>query len=600
MPIRFCSLLLSTLVALCAARALADVPAPPLALRERDSLAARVEEGAELTRWIGSFRLDEGSDSLTRLASRVNWITGLTHSRTTEGRIRHDVRWNNSASRSVAKNVSLWGGLTGQHYIDKLRDASSTGQENTSHVLRAGFGPDVKWTRYLRSAHSLGALQEDRDKQHDEGFASWHTGEFVLEDLRNRHHGSAHVDIERPGDRVGNEAGLAYDLKQSFEAAAHEVDVAVDWTRRDLMTAAALPSQLREAKSFRVADNLNYDISPGATLSGAGDVRYSDTRIDDRRGSASRLEEIESGLSTALNLRRGRHLAILSADLRNTSQNVRGEILSGQKVELAARGETQFDATHFSLSSQFTKYTLDTRSDENFDDRDELGWRVEANARSRLLPGLVSDFQMLADLNHLVYIFAKNSANNRWTRLFLLRSRFVHTPSSRVTHVPEFRISANYQDYDFETNPRQVRSTVFRRLSLGDSIAIGIGERWSVMLSGDYSREELGRLYWKEFEEERSDQTDVASAAAACGRSFTASTRASVGFAYSRRAGDRFEQGTGAHRVIELISSGPTARLEYAAGHWFAQAAGQWVMQTEMGREDRDYVSGSLMAGRAW
>ncbi|MBK6766313.1 MAG: hypothetical protein IPG71_08340 [bacterium] len=600
MPTRAIQFPLLLLAVLGAAQVFADVPSPPSAIHARDSLAVRVEEGAELTRWIGALRLDDGSDSLTRLVTRIQWTTGLTHSNASDGRIRHDVRWNNAAARAITRSMALWGGVTGQHYTDRLRSAATSGQENSSHVVRGGFGPTVQWTPYLRSAHSLGVLHETRASKSDEGVATWHSGEFVLDNSRDHHNGAFHADFERPGSRTGNEAGLNYDLRQDFDAASHRVDVGIDWARRDLVSAASLPPQLREEKSLRFADDLTYGVSPGATLRGSGDVRYSDTSIDDRRGSASRLEEIESGLFAEMEVRRSRHLAAVSAALRNTSQNIRGEILSGQKAELAARGATKLLATELALEAKFTKYTLDTRSDENFDDRDELGWRVEANARSRVMPGLTSDVQVLVDLNHLVYIFSKNSANNRWTRLFLLRSRFVHTPSRSVMHIPEFRISANYQDYDFETNPRQVRSTVFRRLSIGDSLALALGERWSAALSGDYSLEELGRLYWAEFEEERSDQTNGASAAISFARKFSPRALAALGFAYSRRAGDRFDQGSGAHRVIEIESTGPTARIELSSGQWFCQGVGQWVMQSELGRDQLQYISGSLMAGRAW
>lgn len=578
----------------------ADAPAPPPSEVERDSVAARWEEGAELTRWLGAARLNAGSDSTTRAFLRMNWVTGLTRGQSTEGRIRHDARWVASAARSLSAKVKLWGGATGQHYVDRPRADSSPAQENRSQVIRGGVGPAVQWAKFLSTTHSIGALQDARDGQSDEGIGTWHSGEFGYSGAHNRHTGSASFDYERPGDREGNDAGLTYKLQQDFDAASNTADILIGWTRRDLMTAPTLPPQLREEKSLRFADELHYEVAKGAVLRGIGDLRYSDTRLDDRRGSASRLEELESGLGSELEVRRDQHIAAVSATLHTASQNVRGEILSGRKVEFAARGETEIGRNRLNLRTAFSKYTLDTRSDQNFDDRDELGWRLESGLRTKLSPSLESDVQALVDLNHLVYIFSKNSANNRWTRLFLLTTRFIHTPSRTVTHIPEFRISANYQAYDFEANPRQVRSTVFRRLTIGDSVAVHIHERWTLLASCDLSREELGRLYWAEFEEERSDQTDVVSAALEGARSFGLLSTAALGLAYSRRAGDRYEQNTGATRVQELESWGPTARVLLSKGHWFCQGSGQWVMQNELGRADRNFISGALTAGRAW
>lgn len=581
-------------------QARADVPAPPPSDVERDSIAARWEEGAELTRWLGTARLNAGSDSATRAYTRVNWVTGQTRGQSTEGRIRHDARWIASAARPLNKSVLIWGGATGQHYVDRPRANSGLDQENRSEVIRGGVGPTVKWARFLSTTHSIGALQDARDGQSDEGIGTWNSGKFDYSDTHNRHTGSASFEYERPGDRQGNDAGLSYNLQQEFDAASNTADVQIGWTRRDLMTAPNLPSQLREEKSFRFADELHYEVARGAVLRSIGDMRYSDTRLDDRRGSASRLEELESGIGSELEVRHNRHSAAASATFRTASQNVRGEILAGRKIELATRAETELGKNRLSLRTAFNKYTLDTRSDQNFDDRDELGWRFESGMRTKLSPALESDVQALVDLNHLVYIFSKNSANNRWTRLFLLTTRFIHTPSDIVAHIPEFRISANYQAYDFETNPQQVRSTVFRRLTIGDSLAIRVHEKWMLSVSCDLSREELGRLYWAEFEEERSDQTDVVNAALEGARSFGPLSTAALGIAYSRRAGDRYDQLTGATRVQELESWGPTARVLISKAHWFCQGSGQWVMQNELGRADRDFISGALTAGRAW
>jgi hypothetical protein len=600
MLIRFHILLMLTACVLPFTLAHADAPAPPPSEVERDSVAARWEEGAELTRWLGTARLDVGEDSTTRIFTRLNWVTGLTRGQSTDGRVRHDARWVASAARPLSPKMKLWGGATGQHYIDRPRSNSTSAQENRSQVIRSGVGPAVQWTKFLSTTHSIGALLDARDGQSDEGVGTWNSGEFEYTDAHNRHTGSVSYDYERPGDREGNDAGLAYKLQQDFNAASNTADIQIGWTRRDLMTAPTLPPQLREEKSLRFADELHYEVAKGAILRGIGDLRYSDTRLDDRRGSASRLEELESGLGSELEVRHDQHIAAVSAKIHTASQNVRGEILAGRKVELAARGETEIGMSRLNLRTAFSKYTLDTRSDQNFDDRDELGWRFESGMRTKLSPTLESDVQALVDLNHLVYIFSKNSANNRWTRLFLLTTRFIHTPSRTVTHVPAFRISANYQDYDFETNPRQVRSTVFRRLTIGDSVAVHMHERWTLSAGFDLSREELGRLYWAEFEEERSDQTDVVSAALECERSFGSLSTAALGLAYSRRAGDRYEQDKGAKRVQELESWGPTTRVLLSKGRWFCQGVGQWVMQNELGRADRNFISGSLTAGRAW
>lgn len=594
-----------TLTLICAAvfqAARANAPAPPPVEFERDSVAVRWEEGAELSRWLGTFRADFLAPAKARTYFKSDWVTGLSRGQTSEGRLRHDVRWNAASQRQFSSRYGIWGAATGQHYVDRPRSNSqSFALENRSHLIRAGIGPSVRWNRYLKSQHSVGAVADSRVDQSDAGIGSWSRGKF---DLRtggqSTHEAEARFEYEAPGDRVGSDVGLSYDLRQDYGVASNHANLIMAWTRREVMTTAGSPSQLRQERTLRITDGLDYELAKGATLRGTGDLRYLDTRLDDRRGSSSKLDELESGINAELLLVHDKHTGAFSIGVRSVSQNVRGEILNGQKTELAVRGKSGIGRVGLRARAAFSKYTLDTRSEENFDDRDELAWRLETGASTRISGSLSVDVQALADLNHLVYIFGRNSANNRWTRLLLLSTRFVHRPNGSVIHVPEFRISADYQAYDFEMNPRQVRSTVFRRVTLGDSISVRVQDKWTFAVRADISREELGRLYWEEFEEERSDQTDVVNSSCFVMKSLTGESTAGFGAAYSRRMSDRFEAEGDPLRVLDIESWGPVARVEWFSHYWIVSMSGQFVMQTELNRKDRNFISGSLTAGRTW
>jgi len=584
----------------CVLTARADVPAPPPREQVRDSLAFRWEEGAELTRWLGSSRWD-ATAKRTRTLLKTDWTTALSRGLSSDGRVRHDVRWSAAASRPLQPRLSLWGGATGQHYVDRPRSSSAFGQETRSHFLRLGAGPAVRWNDILRTTHSAGMVLDSRVDQSESGLGTWHKGELAFNSAPEvRHNFNADFDYESPGARNGSHAELLYNLTQDYVTARNTADFSFGWTRRDVLTAENQPSQLREETALRAADEIEYELGKTASLRGSGDVRYFDTQLDDRRGNASRLEELESGIEAALDLHHERSTATLSVGARGVSQNVRGEILTGRKTELKTVGRTSVRNAKVTLVAAFSKYKLDTRSEQNFDDRDELAWRFESGVSAPLMPSLDVQIQALADLNHLVYIFASNSANNRWTRLFLLTTRFAHVPSRHVLHMPEFRISANYQAYDFELNPRQVRSTAFRRVSIGDSLAVQANAKWSVALRGEVAREELGRLYWQDFAEERSDRTDVLISALQLIRELPANSNAALGVAYSARRGDRFEAGGQPQKAQDLKSWGPLARVNWKSQAWFVTGGAQWVMQSELGRENRTFISGTLTAGRTW
>ncbi len=595
-------LLVITLVCASPLLVKAAVPLPPPADAARDSAALRWEEGAELTRWLGTARFDVMAPSRVRTYLKADWITGLSRGFSSEGRERHDARWSASAQRNFSSRYGLWGAASGQHYVDRPRNSSQRfAQENRSQLVRAGLGPAIRWNRALKSSHSIGLVADSREQQTQSGLGTWNQGEFDFTASPQVHHeAEVKLHYESPGDRDGSDTGLLYRLKQDYGAAANHADVSMGWIRREVLLTPEIPPQVREERLLRISDNLDYEIAEGAMLRGRGNLRYQDTRLDDRRGGSSRLEELESGLNTELLLSHGQHTGSISVGVQNATQTVRGEILSGQKTELAVKGGTKLNRTTLRGRAAFSKYTLDTRSEQNFDDRDELQWRFDIGVGSPITPNLRAEAQALIDLNHLVYIFGKNSANNRWTRLILLSTRLVHRPNSAVVHVPDFRISANYQAYDFELNPRQVRSTVFRKVAIGDSVGWQFLDKWALGFRGDISREELGRLFWEPFEAERSDQTDVVSTSFHVIRTLTATSSAGLGAAYSRRKGDRFEAKGSPRRVLDIESWGPIARLQWLTESWFVQSSGQWVLQSELGRGHRDFISGSLTAGRTW
>lgn len=305
------------LISLCTAfpaRVWAAAPAPPPTEALRDSVALRWEEGAELTRWLGTARFDFSLPSRSRAYFHSDWITGLSRGISSEGRIRHDVRWNSALSRNIDKRFDLWGGASGQHYVDKPRaGAHSFAQENKSHLVRAGFGPIARWNRALTSSHSFGVVADSREEQTQTGAGTWNSGEFDLASSRQlQQEAQAHFDYEAPGDREGTDAGLIYALRQYYDEASNNVDLSLGWTRRDVLLSKDIPPQLREERLLRLSDGLNYQVAKGTTLRGAGDVRYQDTQLDDRRGSSSNLKELESGLSTEIEVERDRHMAALT------------------------------------------------------------------------------------------------------------------------------------------------------------------------------------------------------------------------------------------------------------------------------------------------
>ena len=278
--------------------------------------------------------------------------------------------------------------------------------------------------------------------------------------------------------------------------------------------------------------------------------------------------------------------------------------MNGRKTEASFLGSLMLpDRSNFGLRLAVSKYVLDTRSDRNFDDRDELGFRIESKWVKALWGSVVYELRMLAHLDHLVYIFEENSANNRWTRLFLLGSRVRHTPTEAFMQEFRFSVSANYQAYDFEYNPRSTRSTVFRRFTVNDSVVVRFAEALWLDTQLSFQIEELGRLYWEEFEEARSDETKSWYIAAALNRRLTSRFVAGAGYLWNRRYGDQFTNSEESLRMRfqDLNSYGPKVQFSYLpSSGFFLTGSGRALQQFELDQEAKWILSGTITGGYRW
>ncbi|MCC6476643.1 hypothetical protein IT157_06260 [bacterium] len=586
--------------ALCASFLHAAVPQPPR-IEFSDSLSSRLEEGVDLRRLYQYLSLEPRKSGAIRLQTVAQWKTEMVQS--SLRRTRHDVRWQNVLARRVSRKVNLWTSATGEHYADLPDHSTTSAGRYQSSLIRMGAGPEFRWNNYLKSSHALGVVNDRRDELNQWGAATWNTALLdYAPQSETLHHAALAGNWESPDDRVNADADFDYGWDQGLESSTNQAKFGVNYYRREIPIGLSSKSQLREEYRLRVSDAVHYGLATNTHLNAEGSLNRNDTRIEEPGGEASSLEEDLAGLSLSLDSKWKRHSGEIAAAARSVSQTIRGEILQGRKTELRARSESVLgERTTLSVNAAFAKYTLDTRSEENDDDRDEISWRGDAGFSHQFSPALSGQFTVLTDLHHLVYLDSSKSANNRWTRLFQITSRFVHRASNCFAHYPRMMLSANYQAYDFDTNPRLVRSTSFRRLGIADSASVTIRDYWSVSGGAEGARENLGRLYWDEFEEERSDEINVFTASLLVGRRLRDAGLVSAGVTGYLREGNRFDQSSsGATRFHSLRSFGPLARIQAAAKKWFATGHAHYIKQWEMGRSERWILSGSLTVGRTW
>jgi len=151
------------------------------------------------------------------------------------------------------------------------------------------------------------------------------------------------------------------------------------------------------------------------------------------------------------------------------------------------------------LSGNASILKYDTQSEDNFDDRDELGFIIYAAHRYNNLSNFIITSSVDVSLYHTVYIFAEKSSNNNWNRVIRFTSKNFFTPSKYFRNIGTFSVLANYTVYDFEDIVSSVQSYSFRQMNLKDSMIVNFNKSFGFDVYGEIKLYERGELNWREF-----------------------------------------------------------------------------------------------------
>jgi hypothetical protein len=107
-------------------------------------------------------------------------------------------------------------------------------------------------------------------------------------------------------------------------------------------------------------------------------------------------------------------------------------------------------------------------------------------------------------LHHLSYLFSERSANNNWNRIIKFGTFLKYNNLQNFHWYQRAEVQANYTTFDFEDTQFLVRSFVYRKFTLTDSLALGAYGKFHIKLFHRLELEENGRLIWKDFSEQLS------------------------------------------------------------------------------------------------
>ncbi len=601
---------------------------PPARANVADSSVVIYERGVELA------RLREVAGIKQQLTPKLQWLAMArwkTEWQAPEGethRIRQDGRWYTGLERQLSAPVAIWGAASGEHFDD--RPSRSTAVTRTAaplnpnspdfgkesffspasvssvHILRGGGGVSANVWKPLTLNAGIGGIQDRRMDRVEGGLGFWSQAELEHWDVSG-YDQTLLLEFNRETPRRHENSDLIAryeNFREFFPGNTNRANASASILTRDVYLTATSQLTRRTEKKYFVSDALTYDLQKNVRVEMSGDLSSESTVQGQIGESSSSLKENQAGFTTGISAGGPTTNALLSIGLRSVTQTIRGEILQGRKSDLSVLGRTTLPMrSKLSVRLGVSKYSLDTPNPQNYDDRDELRYTAEASWSKPLFSTMVYELHGMVRADHLVYLFRQSSANNRWTRFFLAGSTVKHRPSDWFMQTLRVNVSANYQDYDYDFDPRTARSTVYRRITFGDTLSLMISERWALTGSAGYGIEEFGRLFWDSFEEERSDETRSSSALAELNYRFTGYLRAGAGGIWDQRRGKRFPDNTRAEEEIflNLKSYGPTASLEYRPPKGFYLSVRTRVLrQFQLERDDRWLSLGEAVGGITW
>ncbi|MFH1012033.1 MAG: hypothetical protein V1784_12475 [bacterium] len=613
-------------VALCPAMAQTGLWRPQAVCE--DSLALRTERGVELTRQSEHLCWTESVLDSTDLQLQGSWKSEWIKPSGQVERRRQDGRWHLSALHPYKSWLAFWLATQGELFDERATPPakvpspsleslprtwqmqtpflpSSPVSPTTIRILRGGGGLQLAPLTHTEVVAGTGLL-EDRRFGHITSGPLWEATAKVtgwdisgyVQDLELR------AESENPGSQHNRDLHGRYEAHRDFAPGTsnHALISATELHRGYLLDAAGRLATRRE-NSALFNDRLTYAIRPDLGFNLSGELRNTKTEIAQAERKSS-LKEVRAAFDAALLRRAGRFSGTMGIGMQSVTQTIDGDILQGRQTNL--RMDAGFQPSlqdSFYGGFEVSKYQLDTRDPRNFDDRDELRFAFLLGGVGRLNPQFGWEIWTRATLDHLVYLFKERSANNRWTRLLLLSSRLHHRPSRTIRQTFAFEVSANYQAFDYEFDPRQVRSTVFRKLQLGDSLAVEWTRWLAMVLRVTYQREELGRLFWHEFQEERSDEVTAVYSSIEFPCRIRRQTLLIFGGRFDHRRGIRFPTADFEQKEVfqDLQTYGPTWGLRHNIRTTVTiNGAGQFLRQLELGREDRWLVMGEIGVSFRW
>jgi hypothetical protein len=333
------------------------------------------------------------------------------------------------------------------------------------------------------------------------------------------------VDFQRDNFRGRRNRDFLFNYRlsrQFYTNTSDSLNVQVGYRKKTYFISETGDLETRIERETNLTNWLSYQISPSILWNLSTRVYSRSSSVDQvveqtssgRREKDDRGTDWESllrfrlgGTRSGIGMRYSSHDQSYSSSISITPSPFIGSIGIPDNRGRTFAGQAYLHWAPSSKDSLTTRITIsrfryDTPDSNNFDDRDEFRSSMLLGYERRFSPSLEIGVESKAYLHHLVYLFSERSANNNWNRIIQLGTYLRFRPTPGLTWFQRAEVQANYTTFDFEDLQFRIRSFVYRKFTIIDSIRIGRQDNFQFRLFHRMELEENGQLFWKTFSEQ--------------------------------------------------------------------------------------------------
>ncbi len=456
---------------------------------------------------------------------------------------------------------------------------------------RVGVAAGVAYNRQLNQEDVGGGLYGELNQRFDlPDYSIDVNGRGYWYNISPRHNSNAWIDARLARhfeDGAFATVGVRYEtigtdnyLKRTDVNPVPVTDVAYDGVQRRLEDRVYLTTDM----SFLVGDDASVQLQGSLSDGSIGQYEVTEGlpplptapepyRYD--RGDL-RIDASVAGSWTPADGRLDMRLEYSTSEQRNTVEPLEGYHEAELKRKRTTSAQNDFISQHLvlsgsaeywpsrhdtlSMNGSVAIFRYDTPSELNAFDRDEQSIQAQITWARAFSPWLGAQLTAQAYLTHLVYLFAANSGDNNWNRVFRLAPSVRYDLGKDFSNLMEGEVYANYTEYDFDLTGT-VRGRSFREMRIRDSMAFDLTHTLTVIADGDLRISERGSFSWDQFAESLLERTRTEGIEAELLSRSIGSVTFGVGGRLSRVKTDHVDPDGALAPFSDRTSVGPTARL---------------------------------------